>query len=186
MGVPFKPLRVKLIIGLISLDTALFEKAEKILNRKFGKIDEISPHWDFKQTNYYEKEMGKNLKRVFLSFEKLIEANQLINIKHFTNKLELKLAKNNKKRNINIDPGYITLSKLILATTKNFSHRIYVGDGIFEEITLFFRDNSFCFGALTYPDYRQQSYIDFFNKIRKNYYIQLQNRYGLSQLYRCA
>lgn len=186
MGKTFKPLEAKLIVGLISNDAALFEKVSKILSHRFGKIDMISPLLEFNQTDYYEKELGTNLKRRFLSFERLIPASRLPKIKLYANALETQLAAAGNLRTINIDPGYVSLSKLVLATTKNFVHRIYVSDGIFEEITLIFKDRSFQPGALTYPDYRSEKHLEIFNAIREKYRQQIEKKYGPSQLYRCV
>ncbi|MFH1690958.1 MAG: DUF4416 family protein [Candidatus Omnitrophota bacterium] len=186
MGKILKPLPVKLIIGLIGKDAACFEKSIRTLARKYGKIDFKSQIFDFNLTLYYENEMGKGLKRQFLSFKELISPELLPDIKHFTNRIENKLATSDLKRTINIDPGYITLSKLILATTKNFAHRIYVKKGIFEEITLYFKNNTFTHGKWTYPDYASASHITVFNEIRGLYYKQLSDKYGHSKLYHCV
>lgn len=186
MGNTLRPLPVKLIIGLIAHDDGLFDKTQKALTRKFGPADLVSPLYDFDSTDYYEKEMGKGLKRKFLSFQGLIAPERLAGIKRYTNSLENRLSRNRGRRDINIDPGYVSLSKLVLATTKSFVHRIYIGRGIFEEITLYFKEGSFAAGPWTYPDFRQQTHIAFFNGIRNTYYGQLEAAYGLSQLYRCV
>ncbi len=186
MGKIVKPLPVKLIVGLITKNPTLFQKVQEVLSKKFGKIDFVSPVFDFNKTDYYEKEMGKDLKRLFLSFQNLIPAQRLVKIKIFTNRIEKRLSKNSSLRSINIDPGYISLSKLVLATTKNFAHRIYVGHGIFEEITLYFKEATFQPGDWTYPDYRSRDHVALFNEIRQKYYQQIEKKYGLSQLYRCV
>lgn len=184
MGKITRPLPVKLIIGIISKEDSLIKTAEADLRKKFGQIEHKSPAFNFNQTDYYKDELGENLKRVFLGFKKLISAENLVKIKHYTNKLEYKYLREKNKRRINIDPGYISVSKLILATTKNFAHRIYAGSGIFEEITLTFTDTSFKAGRWTYPDYRSESYIAFFNEIRNMYKREIENKYGPSQIYR--
>ena len=181
----FKPLPVKLIVGFISSDRALFEKAQKSLIKKFGKADFVSPLFDFDKTDYYEKEMGQDLKRSFVSFRDLIAPERLIKIKLFTNALEKKFSNDALARAINIDPGYVTLSKLVLATTKSFVHRIYMGRGIFEEVTLYYKGQGFLPGNWTYPEFRCETHIAVFNEIRKKYYQQIEKQYGLSQLYRC-
>ncbi|MBI5872903.1 MAG: DUF4416 family protein [Candidatus Omnitrophica bacterium] len=186
MGNITSPLPVKLICGFIANDEALFQKAEKLLTKKFGPADYKSPVFRFDLTDYYSKEMGKNLKRRFLSFEKLVPAQRLPEIKIFTNLLEKKLSRDPGKRDLNIDPGYISLSKLVLATTKSFVHRIYTGKGIFQEVTLYFKDNTFTAGRWTYPDYRSDSHIALFNEIRNKYYDQVEKKYGQSQLHRCV
>ncbi|MFH0731882.1 MAG: DUF4416 family protein [Candidatus Omnitrophota bacterium] len=163
---------VKLICGLISVDAALFQRSAKLLSGKFGAIDYKSPIFDFDFTDYYKEEMGTNLKRQFLSFSRLINPELLPKIKLYTNKIEAKFARNNK-RTVNIDPGYITAAKLILATTKDYSHRIYLNRGIYAEITLTYRGDSFTQGELTFPDYRTEHYIETFNKIRRIYMGQI-------------
>jgi hypothetical protein len=160
--------RVKLITGLIYKDEAIFVKTKNKLERRFGKIDFESRQIDFNYTDYYEAEMGKDLKRRFISFVKLIPIHDLYRIKLFTNRLESKLSVA-KNRTINIDPGYIDSAKLVLASTKDYAHRIYLRKGIFAEITLSYRHNSFSRNEWTYPDYCTKEYIDIFNQIRKLY-----------------
>lgn len=159
---------VKLITGLITQNVNSFVKAHRALGKQFGSVDYKSPILDFKLTDYYRDEMGTDLKRQFISFHKLIDPARLPDIKLFTNKLEDKFSKNSK-RLINIDPGYVTAAKLVLVTTKNFAHRIYLNKGIFAEITLKFKNSSFRPHELTFPDYRTEEYITIFNHIREIY-----------------
>lgn len=171
MGKPSSPEKVKLIIGFIAKDVSLFEKASRQLERKFSNIDYRSQIIDFTQTEYYKQEFGVGLKRQFISFRRLICQDALADIKIFTNNLENKLTIQGKRR-INIDPGYISLSKVILATTKDFVHRIYLRKGIFAETTLYYKDNRYNEGQWTYPDYRSVVYKDIFTKIREIYKFQ--------------
>ena len=164
---------VKLIVGLISRNEALFLSVKEALRKRFGRTDFETKFLAFDHTDYYASESGVNLKRLFLSFKKLINPAQLPRIKVFTNKLETRFSKGGK-RGINIDPGYVDLAKLVLASTKDFSHRIYLGCGIFAEITLQFRDKSFRPLGWTYPDYKSKDYIDIFNNLRKIYSRQIQ------------
>jgi hypothetical protein len=186
MGIPLRPLPAKLIIGLIAKDTKRLEHTRGLLEKRFGRVDMTSPVFAFDQTHYYEGEFGQNLQRMFLCFEKLITADTLAAIKLWTNTLEIKLSDGIKRRTVNIDPGYISLAKLVLATTKNHSHRIYDRRGIFEEVTLVFRGHTFAPLDWTYPDYRQKSHIEFFNKAREAYKQRIEKIYGVSQLYRCV
>lgn len=160
--------KVKLIIGFIYKDEAIFIKVKEKLRKKFGKIDFVSDYLDFNYTDYYEAEMGKALKRRFVSFTKLIHIQDLYRLKLYTRRLETKFLIA-KTRQVNIDPGYIDLAKLVLATTKDYAHRIFLRKGIFAEITLSFRGNSFSANEWTYPDYCSKEYIDIFNQIRKLY-----------------
>jgi len=146
--------------------------AKILLCKKFSPIDFESEILNFDFTDYYCKEMGGGLKRQFVSFKKPIDAAKLSEIKIFTNKMEEKLRQN-FSRTINIDPGYLDMSKLILATTKDYNHRIYIGRGIFAEVTLYYRGKSFLPWEWTYPDYKSQRYIDIFNKIREIYAAQI-------------
>jgi len=119
--------------------------------------------------------MGDIIDRVFFSFERLIEADRLPEIKRQTNQLEEELAPllQSVKRPVNLDPGYIEQAKVILASTKNFYHRIYLGRGIFGEVTMHFKNNTFQFFPWTYPDYQSKDYQEFFLKLRHIYRSQL-------------
>ena len=160
---------VKLVIGIFSSDVSLIESVKGMLEKKFGKIDFESPFFDFNRTDYYRKEMGENLRRKFYAFERLTHPESLAKIKIFTNYLEKKLADTLGRRKVNIDPGYLNLAKFVLATTKDYSHRLYLRRGIFAEATLSFRDGTFQSFPWTYPDYSQKEYIEIFNQIRKIY-----------------
>ena len=172
MGETRYPEKVKLICGLITNNKEVYEKTKKILARLFGKIDFESGPFEFVFTKYYEKELGKKLKRRFLSFERLIDPEDIAGIKALTNNIEAKFSLQNK-RQLNIDPGYLTLAKLVLATTKDYNHRIYLSRGIYAEVTLCYIGNSFQGWKWTYRDYLTQDYIHFFNKIRGIYQKQL-------------
>jgi len=163
---------VKLICGFIFRETQALDKARAILERKFGPIDFTSVTLPFKHTNYYEKEFGKELKRNFIAFKKLIPAGSLARIKITANAIENKLSRK-KMRLINIDPGYLDLAKLVLASTKDYVHRIYLNSGIFAEITLFYADKTFKPWPWTYPDYKTEEYATIFNAIRGIYEKQI-------------
>ena len=175
MAKAVRPSPVKLILGAIFASEGVLIKAEAQLKRKFGPIDFASPIIPFNFTKYYEEEMGLGLLRKFFSFQKLINPNQLATIKSYTNRLEkrLSLKKDNLGRTINLDPGYISLSKLVLATWKNYAHRIYLDKGIFAEIALHFQDESFQPWPWTYPDYKSKAYLQVFKAIRQIYLTQL-------------
>jgi hypothetical protein len=172
MGASSNPQRVKLIIGLIYRDSQEYLAIKPFLLRAFGPVDFESSEIAFTYTSYYKQEFGDNLTRRFISFSRLISPATLAAIKVRTNKLEMKKARNGK-RLINIDPGYIDMAKLVLASTKDFCHRIYLDRGIFAEITLVYKKDSFTFWDWTYPDYRTPEYISIFNNIRQTYAQQL-------------
>ncbi len=143
-------------------------RARDKIKKVFGKTDFESSALDFNCTDYYAQEMGNNLKRRFVSFSKLIPISELYRIKLYANRLESKYM-HGKRRLINIDPGYLDKAKLVLATAKDYAHRIYLHKGIFAEIALTYRGNSFSANDWSYPDYRSSAYIDIFNQIRALY-----------------
>lgn len=165
MGRLKKPQDKKLIVGLIYNSGDTLRKAELLLTKKFGPIDNRSEEFDFSHTAYYEKEMGEGLKRRFIVFRRLVHPEKIWKVKLFTNRLEQKFSRN-RSRAINIDPGYMTLTKLVLFTTKDYTHRLYLGGGIFGEVTLYFKGGSFAPFEHTYPDYKTAEYINFFNAVR--------------------
>lgn len=160
--------KVNLVVGLISSRPRLFDEVLKAFSRKFDRPDFISGRINFNFTDYYKAEFGKGLLRVFSSFERLIVPEELADIKVYSNRLEQRFSRRGK-RLINIDPGYIDSGKLVLATTKDHQHRIYIKDGIYEEVTLRFKGRSFRPWPWTYPDYRSDRYIKIFNEIRRIY-----------------
>ncbi len=177
MGEIELPSLVKLIVGMISAKENLFKKVKEAMEQKFGLIDFQSPPLPFIYTRYYEDEMGKNLKRKFFSFRSLIDPEEIAQIKLFTNELEQSfLYPNSKKRLINIDPGYLSSAKLILVTTKNYAHRIYLGKGIYAEVTLRYEEKGFKPWEWTYPDYKSEAYLQIFHQIRRIYRQQLKEK----------
>lgn len=159
---------VKLFSGLIAKDKETISAAEEKLEKLFGKIDIRSKILKFTFTDYYEEEMGRNLLRCWVSFEKPISPEALAEIKVKTNKIENKLTDSDKRR-INIDPGYIDGAKIILASTKNFSHRIYLSKGIYGEVTSIYKGKNFHFLEWTYPDYKAEDAISFFLEARNKH-----------------
>ena len=170
------PRPVKLIIGILAGDQNCLDAGQKAISAKFGLIDLESDVWPFTQTDYYKDETGPNILRQFVSIETLIDPGKLAKIKHATNKLEQKLARTIKlplPRPVNLDPGIIEPSKLVLATTKNYSHRIYIGHKMYAEVTLIYEKGTWRHFDYTYPDYREPHYQDFFTKVRTRLLEQL-------------
>jgi len=172
MGRISQPLPVKLIVPMFSGDEGLFLVAESRLEETFGPIDYRSGTLPFTHTSYYTPEFGLALLRKFVAFERLIDPSNLADVKHETNGLEHELASDGKRR-INLDPGYISQSKLVLATTKNHSHRIYLCKGIYGEVTLRYQSKAFLPWEWTYPDYRTEEYREILEEIRRIYVEQL-------------
>jgi hypothetical protein len=121
---------------------------------------------------YYTSEMGPIILRQFLSFERLIAPGKLAGVKHSTNHLESHWHSGAGRR-VNIDPGYVGTSKLVLASTKDAAHRVYLSGGIYAEVTLRFEHGSFTAYSHTYPDYTAPDTIAFFNGARATYLAQL-------------
>ena len=174
MGKVKEPLPVKLIASLFAGSGELLEEAKVRLSQEFGPVDYESELLPFDHTNYYAAEFGENLKRRFVAFVELVHPGKLAEIKRLTNALEMEWAVEGKRR-INIDPGYVSHSKLVLATTKNHAHRIYLGQGIYAEVTLHYCRGTFRPWLWTYPDYASPPLIAIFNHIRELYVKQLRN-----------
>ena len=174
-----EPKPVKLIVGILAANQDSLSAALDSIACEFGETDFASDVWPFEQTDYYKEQTGEHILRQFVSIEKLTEPGRLAKIKHKTNKLEQKLAGKlglDLPRPINLDPGIIEPSKLILATTKNYSHRIYIGQKMYAEVTLIFDKGHWRPFEYTYPDYRKQCYFDFFDKVRKRLVEQLKSK----------
>jgi hypothetical protein len=153
-----------LFIGKLYSDTEIFDYSKEILVKHFGDILLVSPSipWDY--SSYYKDELGSPLFRQFIFFKTLIDPGILADIKLNTNAIEDALSSG--KRCINLDPGYLTLSKIVLASTKNYAHRIYIGKGIYAEVTLIFKDGIYNPYLYTYRDYQDKTYIDIFMNAR--------------------
>jgi hypothetical protein len=175
MGAIQNLIPVKLFVGVLVSDAGLIPDIVTRLSDLYGPIDHRSPVIPFTCTTYYASEMGEAIERLFFSFERLIEADHLAEIKRQTNSIEEDMAPRLElvKRPVNLDPGYIEQAKVILASTKNFYHRIYLGKGIFGELTMHFRNNEYQFLPWTYPDYQTKDYQEFFLKMREIYRSQL-------------
>ncbi len=171
MGLLRNPLPVILFSGMISSDRQLFEECTHILEAEYGSVDSASGPMPWETTAYYRDEMGPNLYRKFIFFRELIDPGELASVKIFTNSIEDRFTlhgTNGSRRRINIDPGYLTESKVVLASTKDFAHRIYIGNGIYAEVTLRYssRERSFLACDHTYFDFRTEDYRMIFNAAR--------------------
>ncbi len=166
MGKLKPPQPVRLVVGIILASPELVQNTKKHLQAAFGEVDMQSETIPFTHTSYYVPEMGSSLWRLWLSHEHLISPGDIVKTKLKTNEIEIALSVNGKRR-VNIDPGYLSLSKLVLATAKDAAHRIYLGDGIYGEVTLSYRDHSWAPSHWTYPDYREKAALEFFEEVRK-------------------
>lgn len=172
MSLPQPPQLAKPIAGFFLQDKALAADIAQDLQERFGPVDMVSDWLDFDFTIYYEKEMGSPLYRRLIAFKALIEQTQLPAIKQTTNQLEGKYLKKGR-RQVNIDPGYLTAERFVLATGKNFTHRIYLGQGIYADLTLIYQKKAFRSLPWTYPDYADKRLIDFLTLVRNKYLLEL-------------
>jgi hypothetical protein len=169
MGDIHSPLPVLLVFAATSRHTAALEWARERSTRTHGPIALASEPFDFNETDYYTSTMGAGLKKQFFAFARLVDPTALAGIKVATNEWETEyaaLGRHGEPRPLNLDPGYITPAKLVLASTKDHAHRIYLRDGIYAEVTLNFRQRQWQPLEWTYPDYRRGDYQAFFTECR--------------------
>jgi len=149
----------------------IFDRLEQIA----GPCDIISKWLDFDFTDYYYKEMGSPLYRRLIAFKPLIDQDMLADIKLATNDLE-KSCLSGGNRQVNIDPGYLLASRFVLATGKEYSHRIYIGKNIYADLTLMYTKQGFKTLEWTYPDYASDAVTGFLEKVRNKYLLDLKER----------
>jgi len=158
-----------LLLGVLCKDPNTLTDYMKELS-EFGAPEIVSPVIPFDFTDYYARSMGSPLSRRFYLYPLPFDRAKLAEIKLRTNALERFAAESldlGVDRPLNLDPGYLSPSKLVLASTKDHAHRIYLRDGIFAEITLHYHDKSYRPWPWTFPDYASERYIEFFNDARK-------------------
>ncbi len=172
MSTPCEAEDVKLITSLFSPQKDLIDSIVNKLETIWGPIDWVSPNLFFDRTRYYAEEMGWPLHRRFMTFRDLIRPEEIVDIKLLANRIENEYRRN-EKRQINIDPGYISLERLVLATGKNYAHRIYLSKGIYADLTLIFHKGSFQPLQWTYRDYADPEMIKYFNTERERYKRQI-------------
>ena len=183
MWTPQTPDPVKLIVGILAADETCLAAALDVITDRFGSMDRVSEVWPFTQTDYYNQEMGTAILRQFVTVDRLMDPGDLAQVKHTTNEIEQELSRtlqHTYSRPVNLDPGYIEPSKLVLASTKNFSHRIYIGDRMYAEVTLVVDRGQWSPMRYTFPDYRQPSYWAFFEQVRLRLKEQLKKQLKLN------
>lgn len=168
MSRPRPPQPAKLVIGLFTHTKQYADEVCSQLQAVYGPVDLTSPWFDFAFTDYYRQEMGAPLFRRVFSFERLIPQQHLALIKCHTNALETALSRDGR-RNVNIDPGYLLYERFVLATGKNYTHRIYIGYGIYADLTLIYQKGAYRALPWTYPDYATPEMRDFLMKVRHCY-----------------
>ncbi len=174
MSIPTHPDPAKLVAGMFTGEKDIIEPVAAELVKHFGDIDLVSKWLAFDYTDYYTEEFGAPLYRRFFSFTRLIQQDELAGIKRVTNMIEQRMKENGNRR-CNIDPGYMLLERFVLATGKNYSHRIYIGDGIYADLTLMYHNGGFRTLPWTYPDYADSGVQTFLMEVRKRYNADLQS-----------
>jgi hypothetical protein len=171
---------VLLFLAAFSRHDQALQWARQRSSEAWGDVALSSEVLPFNFTDYYEPSMGAGLKKVLLAFEGLIDPAQIAALKHQTNQWEddyRRISGHPEARPLNLDPGYVTYAKLVLATTKDRDHRIYLGRGIFAEVTLHYqRGRGWISRDWTYADYRSDDYHDFLTRCRA--YLRGRNRGG--------
>jgi hypothetical protein len=174
MSLPLAPAPAKLVIGMILQDRSLVDPIAEKLKERFGAVDMVSSWYGFQYTDYYEKEMGAPLWRRFFAYDALIEQESLPDIKLTTNEIEAEFSLEGRRR-MNLDPGYLVMERFVLATGKNFSHRIYLNHGIYADLTLVYTKGAFQNLPWTYPDYQSREVQVFLTKVRDRYQWKLKH-----------
>jgi hypothetical protein len=177
MGVenPFPP--VKLFCGLIYSEAVSLDRVQKRLAERCGAIQSCSDPMPFIQTDYYRQEMGDPLWRRFVVFSGSVKSTELPDIKRYCNQAEIEMAVGGK-RTVNIDPGYLSLANVVIATTKNHFHRIPLRDGIYAHLEYIVKHQKLLPLEWTYPDFLQDDYLDFFDRLRRSFKEQLRSAVG--------
>ena len=168
MSEPRDPRPVKLLMALLYARPEYANQIRDRLESLFGPQELESDEFEFDHTDYYTREMGPGLRKKLVSFFRTIRPDELPDIKLLTNRLERGLSSRNRRR-INIDPGYLTLDRLVLATGKDSAHRIYIREGIYAEVTLVYRSGAFHPLPWTYPDYCRPELGKFLSLVRERY-----------------
>lgn len=171
MAEPTIPPKAKLFIGILSGEERLVYTAIDKFEKKFGTIDMRTMPVLFSHTEYY-RSMGPILHKTLVSFDHLIRREDIVEVKLWTNRLEKSLSGKGERR-INLDPGYLTLSNVYLASCKEYFHRCYLSRGIYLENEYKYIDRRYRPWEWTYPDYLKKEYLDFFHNVRNIYYSQI-------------
>ena len=172
MSTPQTPEPAKAVVGLLMNERPLLPPAADILSRTLGDIDLASGWLPFDYTTYYRAEMGRPLYRRLLAFRNLVAQDALADIKIASNAVEAMFMRDGRRR-LNIDPGYLLRERFVLASGKNFSHRISIGRGIYADLTLVYSHGRYRALAWTYPDYADDPVRTFLELVRKKYVLDL-------------
>lgn len=171
MGIISDPRPALLLVAASSRYQAALDWSRKLATERWGPVAARSPPLAFVETDYYQQEMGDDLLKQFWVHRRLVDPAVLPEVKHQTNQWEAEyagLGAHPEPRPLNLDPGYLTLAKLVLASTKDHAHRLYLGGGIYGEVTLQYRGRRWQAMPWTYPDYLRSEYHQFFSEAREH------------------
>jgi len=149
---------VKLFVATLHMRQDALQSAARLMESAWGEIDHVSPDYSFNTTDYYEAEMGNNLRRRIISFRELFPPERLGEAKHIANDIEDKLAGGNNRRTVNLDVGYLDLNKIVLASFKGAGQKIYLGGGVWADMTARYRGGRYQPFEWTFPDFRDSRY----------------------------
>jgi len=176
------PPPAKAFMAIMTTVDSFHGPAEEALVKTLGPLDRHSERYDFSRFSpYYDKEMGGPVWKYFVTFSRLMPTESLVALKLAAEKLQEHFAVQEQetwRRRVNLDPGYVTGWNLVLSTVKNHAHRLYLGHGVYGEVTLLFHRHAFEPLPWTYPDYASPPVIDFFMQVRCDYLKQLANWSG--------
>ncbi len=179
MGQIQEPKPVKFIVGILAISQEILAQASELIGRQLGAVESHSEVWPFSSTKYYTREMSERLLRQFVSLAEPGDPAGLVKLKLTCNSAELADARQRARglhRAINLDPGYLTPAKLVLASTKDYSHRVHLGRGIYGEVTLGYEHGSWRSFPWSYPDYAEPRYHEFFSQVRRRLLEQLRKQ----------
>lgn len=179
MGTPDAYQPHKLFVAVLYASGVTFEELREVLEGCFGAVDSILEPHPFTHSTYYDQEMGPCLQRALLSFSRIVDPSSMARLKRTTNALERRFARpapsgeTGLRRTVNLDPGLLSLSRVMLATTKASAHRVPLCAGYYAEVTLMFRRGRYVPFEWTYPDYRSEPFLDWLLLVRRSYHSQL-------------
>lgn len=165
---PATPQQVKLLAGILFTDKGLLQHCSTLLADSFGPIDFRSRVFPFTVSDYYFSEMGSPIHRIFVSFERLVGPGDLVNIKLQSNQIEGKLTVSGKRK-VNIDTGYLDFDKVVLASAKYNGDKVYLGRGIWADLTMRYAKGEFRPYPWSFPDFKEGLYNKIFMEIRRRY-----------------
>ena|SRR6056297_1103491 len=176
MSILKRPLPAQPMVSMLSSQwTGLWSQVKKDLESSWDCLDYISPYLDFQETDYYDQELGTPIQRLVISFESLLDPERLVDFKLMTNRIEADYTDLNGCRRVNLDPGLLFLERLVLATGKNYTHRIFLGQGVWADLTLVYQNSSWQSLPWTYPSYTRSSIQDILNHLRRDYKLKLKS-----------